>query len=141
MNCKQANTADTLYHTAHQLMCAVLDRTLIDHHRETTAWGYWEIFQYVSFILFPEQLPRRGRLDKALLELGKHIFQNMGITTCKGDLQAYKLELTSLGANQKKGHIYIGTERRDKPKKKKEGRLGLGNFKNGCLYLTLTAES
>lgn len=56
----------------------------------------------LSFILFPERLPRRGRLDKALLELGVHIFQSMGITAYKGDFWAYKLELTSLGANWEK---------------------------------------
>ena len=59
-----------------------------------------------AFILFPERLPRRGRLDKALLKLGMHIFQNMGVAAYKEDLWAYKLELTSLGANQKKKGIF-----------------------------------
>jgi len=52
VNCKQANTADTFYHTAHQSMHAVLDRTLIDHHRVATAWDYWETFQYACLHSF-----------------------------------------------------------------------------------------
>lgn len=56
-----------------------------------------------SVILSSGPVLRRGKLDKALLELGMHIFQSMGITAYKGDFQAYKLELTSLGANQKQG--------------------------------------
>ena len=51
----------------------------------------------LSFILFPDPLPRR-----AMLELGMHIFQSIGITAYEVDFRAYKLELTSLGANQKK---------------------------------------
>lgn len=72
-----------------------------------------------------------------------HIFQGMGITACKGDFEAYKLELISLGANQeKKGHIYIGTVRRDEYKKRKEdGKLSLRNSKNVCLVLTSTSKS
>lgn len=54
----------------------------------------------VSFLHFPEPLPRRGRLDKALLELGLRIFHSMEITTYEGEFQAYKFKLTRLGAKQ-----------------------------------------
>lgn len=63
-----------------------------------------ETFQYVFLHSFSWN--RRSRLNKPLLELVMHIFQGMGITACKGDFEAYKLEWISLGANQEKKGIF-----------------------------------
>lgn len=82
-------------------MHAVLYKTLINHRRETKHGVTGRHSNILFFFLFPEPLPRRGRLDKAPLELDT-FFQSMGITAYKGDFQACKLKLTSLGANQKK---------------------------------------
>lgn len=91
---------------------------------------------------FLSKLPRRGRLDKPLLELAVRVFQHMRIIALKWDFRTCKLEVKSLGANQKKkGLIYTGTARRYECKKRKEEeRLGLRNFKNNCLDLIPTAE-
>lgn len=53
MGRKEADAAATLYHTAHQSMLAALDRILIDHHRQTTAWGCLEMCQHAFLHAFP----------------------------------------------------------------------------------------
>lgn len=68
MELQTSKHSTSFYHT-HQSRHAVLDRTLINHHREAAAW---RDFQYVFLHSFAWN--RRGRLNKALLELVMHIF-------------------------------------------------------------------